>query len=336
VEISELIRAQEGARRIIEASATPNQTMAIIGSTDVDFRYYEILMAIAESSDVVPVLGVMTPRTTYGKPAPKAVETLGCAADVVLMSPSTSLAHTSTALNILKAGKRPISFPVPPGSGHAIQVLGDQAIYDLEKLTAIKELCVSCARILDSGTEVRVKSPAGTELNVSIEGRTTHSWYGLLEEYGHFASAWPPGDAHISTIEDSANGTAVIDGYVGGLGIPDQPLILTFENGRLTHIKGKDSFKLERILAASDDNARIFAEAGLGTNPWQRPVNSNGDKYTVGTFHLAIGANATPCFGGVNFDGKNRSDLHLDCLMLAPVEVWVDDIKIVGEGRILV
>jgi leucyl aminopeptidase (aminopeptidase T) len=334
--IFQLIEAQEGARRILEPNLKAGESLAIIGSTDVDPKYYEVLIAVATSLELEPTLGLMTPRTTYGKPAPESLEAQAAAADMSLLTPSTSLAHTSTALNTLKAGKRVATFPVPPGKGRAVDVLRDQRIYDMEKLKAIKDLCMRCAKALDSGKEVKVVSPLGTDLTVKIDGRTTHSWYGFIDEEVYNYTAWPPGDAHLSAIEDSANGIAVCDGYIGGMGIPDEPLFFEFKNGKLESVTGKDAPKFEKILAASDENARVFAEVGLGTNPWQEPVNSNGDKYITGTFHFAFGASATPCFCGVNFDGKNYSNLHLDCLMYAPVDVFVDGQRIVGDGKILV
>jgi leucyl aminopeptidase (aminopeptidase T) len=333
--IKTLIEAQEGARRIYEPNLKKGQTLAILGSSDVDPLYYQVLMAVAEQMDIEAMVGIMSPRSTYGKPAPQALESFAAASDLALMTPSTSLAHTSTALNTLKAGNRAISFPVPPGPEVALNVLRDQKIYDVEKLNKIKELCLRCAEVLNPGKEVRVVSPSGTNLTVSIQGRTTHSWYGYIDENVYNYTAWPPGDAHVSAIEDSANGIAVCDGYIGGMGIPEEPLHFEFKDGKLQDLQGKDAHKFEKILKASDENARVFAEVGLGTSPWQKPVNSNGDKYIAGTFHFAIGASATPCFCGVNFDGKNYSNLHLDCLMYAPVDVFVDGKRLIGDGRIL-
>jgi leucyl aminopeptidase (aminopeptidase T) len=328
------IGALEGAFRILEPNVKAGESLAIIGSTDVDQLYYEILMAAADKLGIVATLGLMTPRSTYGKPAPPALEAMAIAADLALLTASTSLAHSTTALAVLKAGKRAFTFPVPPGPGRAVDVLRDQRVFDIDKLLEIKRLSKAVGTVLDDGKNVRITSPLGTDISVRIDGRKTHSWYGLVDPDDHMYTAWPPGDAHVSTLEETAEGIAVVDGYIGGMGVPSEPLTMIFKKGKLVDLKGRDAFKLEAILAASDENARVFCEVGIGTNPWQRPVVSNGDKYTVGTFHLAIGGDATPCFGGVNFDGKNFSNLHLDCLMLAPVKVEVDGRELVGGGKI--
>jgi leucyl aminopeptidase (aminopeptidase T) len=335
--IENLTEAKKGARRILELNVKKGETLSIIGSIDVDPLYYEIFMAVTKDMGIEATLGLMHPRSTYGKPAPRPLEAQAVAADVVLLTPSTSLGHTTTALKALQSGRRAITFPVPEGLGKAVSVLSDQSIYDKAKLDTIKELSMRCAEFLDKGKEVTIKSPLGTDLTVSIEGRTCHNWYGYNDESSHNMTAYPPGDCHISTIEDSARGIVVCDGYVGGMGIPVEPLRFEFKHGKLGGIYGnnKDKQKFERILSESDESARTFAEVGLGTNPWQEAVNSNGDKYIVGSCHIAVGANASPCFGGTNFDGMNFCNLHLDCLMLAPVDVYVDGYRIVGNGKIL-
>lgn len=326
----------QGARNILEPNLKVGQSLAILGSADVDWSYYDTLIGAASDMGIAPTLGLMTPRTTPGKPAPPPLLAQALEADVTILTASTSLAHSSTALGLLAAGRRAITFPVPSGPGRSIEILGQQAIYDVDKLMKVKRTCMSVAKVLDPGKRVSIKSRSGTDLTVRIDGRKTHSWYGIIDHDGHMYSAWPPGDAHVSSIEDSANGIAVIDGYISGLGIPSEPLLMRFANGRLSDIEGPDANKLQELLDASDENARVFCEVGLGTSQWQSAENSNGDKYMSGTFHLAIGANASPCFGGTEFDGQNSSNVHLDCQMVEGVRLTVDDEALIADSALLV
>lgn len=331
------IEAYKGARRILEPNIKAGESLALVGSTDVDPAYYEAYLAVAYEMGVEPVLGFMTPRSTYGKASPRPLIELARSADLAILTASTSLAHTETAMEVLRAGKRCITFPVPPGPRRATEVLAQQGIYDGKRILEVKDLSIKVARALDAGSHVQVTSPKGTNLTARIDGRKTHVWYGIAEPEVFMYGSWPPGDAHISAIEDSAEGEAVVDGYIGGMGIPSEPLTLRFQKGQLTEIKGNpvDVRKLEHIISVSDENARTFCEVGIGTSPYQPIINSNGDKYATGTFHLAIGASATPCFGGIHYDGKVKSNLHLDMVILAPVEVHVDGKLVVGGGKLL-
>lgn len=336
MDTKETIQAHLGARRILEASVDQDESLCIIGSTDVDQEYYNVLLSTADELGIETTMGLMFPRTTYGKQAPRPLEAQALASDVTLMTPSTSLGHTSTALKILEAGKKAVTFPASPVPSRQLSVLRKQRIYDDAKLREIKDLTMRCSDVFTDGAEVEITSPAGTDLHARIDGRTAHPWYGLLDADCFYYATWPPGDAHVSAIEDSANGVAIVDGYIGGIGVPDEPLKLEFEDGQMTNVEGKDADKIVAALENSDENARTFAEVGLGTNPWQEQTGSNGDKYITGTFHFALGASATPCFGGVDYDGLVESDFHSDFQIMDPVTVTVDGEEIVRDGEILV
>ena len=89
--VTKIMEDQEGAKRIIEANLKVGETLAILGSIDVDPNYYEVLMGVAKLMGIESTVGLMTPRTTYGKPAPKPLEAQAVASDLALLTASTSL-----------------------------------------------------------------------------------------------------------------------------------------------------------------------------------------------------------------------------------------------------
>ncbi len=330
----EVESAVAGAMAILAPNTSPGCTLAIVGSTDIDRPFYQCFVAAAARLGIEPVVGLMLPRAAPGLPAPRQISACAREADTVLLTGSASLAHSATALDALDAGRQVITFPVPKGSGAAMAYLAAQRGYDTAKLGRLRERCRAMAEVLDAGSTVRAGSPLGTDLTVSIAGRTSHSWYGIADAYDHNITAWPPGECHVSTIETSATGVVVVDGYISGLGVSDPPLRLTFEDGSLCELTGGAADRLGDLVFVHGDSARIPCEIGIGINPWQPVGGTNADKNAVGTWHLAIGTNASACFGGAGFDGRNASSIHLDCVCVDGSNLWVDGDRILTDGRL--
>lgn len=72
----------------------------------------------------------------------------------------------------------------------------------------------------------------------------------------------------------------------------------------------------------------MIAEFGIGLNPGAtEPIGDVMlDEKIGGSVHVAIGMNE-------RFGGRNRSNLHLDLVILRPT-VWLDEMKVI-EGGIL-
>lgn len=325
--------AIQGALRILEPNTRRGDALAIIGSTDIGGIYYDLLIEAAMRLHVESSIGLMPPLSAPGRPAPPPLAAYAAEADTVLFTGSASFAHSVTALQVLAAGTRIITFPVPKEDLAAIRYLADQRIYDNKKLRELKSLCLATSRVLDSGRNVDVVSSLGTDLTVSIAGRKSHAWYGIADADVHMITAWPPGETHVAALEATANGTVVADGYISGIGTSDPPLTLTFRNGILVNLAGGAASELEHIIQASGDSSRVFCEVGIGVNPWQTPTGTNADKNASGTWHFAIGTNASACFGGRDYDGANRSDIHVDVVCVQNCTVSIDETAILSNGR---
>lgn len=330
----EVESAVAGAIAILAPNTSPGSTLAIIGSTDIERAYYQCFVAAAVRLGIEPVVGLMLPRAAPGLPAPRQIAACARESDTVLLTGSASLAHSATALDALNAGRRVITFPVPMGHGAALAYLAAQRSYDIGRLEHLRETCASIAELLDAGRTVHATSPLGTDLTVSIDGRTSHPWYGIADAYGHNITAWPPGECHVAAVETSATGVAVADGYISGLGVSHPPLELRFEDGVLVDLTGGAADRLGKVLAEFGDSARILCEIGIGVNPWQQVIGTNADKNAVGTWHLAIGTNASACFGGTEFDGQNSSSVHLDLVTASQSSLSIDGNQILTDGHL--
>lgn len=93
--------------------------------------------------------------------------------------------------------------------------------------------------------------------------------------------------------------------------------------------------RVEKLIEDSDSNANVICELGIGTNRFQKEEGNNGDKKIAGTAHVGVGINAAPSFG-IHYDGKNRSNLHLDFVLKPSLALELDGRRVVGFGRLLV
>ena len=143
--------------------------------------------------------------------------------------------------------------------------------------------------------------------------------------------ALPTTEVYIAPIEDSVEGTIVVDASCSaGVGLVDEPIIITVEKGLITDIKGGSAAdKLRGILAAQNNpKAYQIAEFGLGLNPECRVIGTTEDEGRYGTCHIGIGSK-------VGFGGVNNVSIHLDVIMWHPT-IQIDDEMIFKNGETLI
>ena len=169
---------------------------------------------------------------------------------------------------------------------------------------------------------VSITSELGTDLSLRIGGRPV-----LLDKDG-----LPRGEVYVAPNETSAEGVAVID-RAFLLGEPVEQLRLTFSKGRVVEAAAPDAkgvAALHELLEASTGAKDTIAEFGIGLNPGVTEPTGDIllDEKTYGSVHVAIGMNER--FGGVN-----RSNLHLDLVVLRPT-VYFDGEIAISDGEILI
>lgn len=263
----------------------------------------------------------MTPRKNDGAEPPPAIAAAMQHADVILGATSRSISHTQARKEASKNGARIATLP---GITEDIMQRTLSADYH-----AIAKLTEKFAHVLTEGKIAHVTTPAGTDLTLSIEGRTGHPDTGINHNAGDFSNL-PAGEAYIAPVEETAEGVLVIDGAMAGIGVLEAPIKLTIERGYVTSIEGgRETERLEAMLGDYGKMARNIAELGIGTN--DQAVLSGRvleDEKVKGTVHLALGNN----FG---FGGTVQVPLHLDGILLNPT-LTIDGQVIIKDGKHLI
>ena len=180
---------------------------------------------------------------------------------------------------------------------------------------------------------IHLTTPHGTDVTFSIKGRSffkdtiiTSTMWGNL----------PPGEVTIGPIENSLDGQIVCDVAIGGIGLIDQKLIISCNDGRAMDIKGKKDIveKVKRAFSR-DDMAQIFGEFAFGINPKARlSAEFLESEKIYGTAHVAFGRNIDYPTGG-----QNTSANHMDFLMSVPSITAISasrELELVKEGKIII
>ncbi|WP_066248333.1 aminopeptidase [Neobacillus drentensis] len=252
----------------------------------------------------------MKTRSKSGEEPPRMVAEAMKTAEVVLCITHHSLTHTNARKEASREGARVATMP-----GITMDMLQEGAItadyLDVEQLTA--HYC----GLLDAGESATIEKE-NMKLTFSIKGRNGIPSTGVFREKGESGNL-PSGESYIAPIEDSANGTILVDGSIAGIGVLNEPVTLTVINGRLVDATGNEGRQLLDLLG--DGNGRIIAEFGIGTNRKARLTgNVLEDEKVFGTVHIAFGSNKP-------FGGTNEAGVHIDCVIKEPI-VTIDGKKL--------
>jgi len=250
------------------------------------------------------------PADQHGTEPPAPVAAAMAESDAFLAPTTKSLSHTRARGAACDAGSRGATLP---GITEDVFTVGLDADY-----AAIDAACDKMLAQVDDAAEIRVTTPAGTDITFRIGDREWLADTGSVHEPGDFSNL-PAGEVFVAP--ETATGTFVVDGTMMPHGLLDADQTLRFEvdNGRVTAI-GDDAVRAEVETAAESvgDDAYTLAELGIGTNVGVEELVGSVllDEKAAGTVHIAIGDNA-------GIGGDTDAPIHLDGILRDPT-VYAD------------
>jgi leucyl aminopeptidase (aminopeptidase T) len=206
----------------------------------------------------------------------------------------------------------------------------DLTIEDIEATTERAERIMAA---MEGAKTVRVKSAAGTDVTLSIEGRPPLKVV-PVKDPGIMMGPIPLwGEVAYAAIEDKSQGTIVYDGVMLGVGVSGnlpEPMFLTIEDGRCVEVTGGEAAEaLKYAFSVSDENATVVAEFAIGTSEKEK-YGSPSEKGMLSTVHFGLGDNAHAYPGGQSY-----SKTHLDGTV-RDATVIVDGKTIMKDGVLTV
>jgi leucyl aminopeptidase (aminopeptidase T) len=186
------------------------------------------------------------------------------------------------------------------------------------------------AKMVNKAECIDIKTPNGTALSLSKEGRKALPDTGILTRPGSFGNL-PAGEVFFAPLEGTAHGKLVLQwASTRELG---SPITLTVRDGFVVKIEGREPYAaaLRAKIAERKENANI-AELGIGTNDRaKRPDNILESEKILGTIHIALGDNSS-------FGGSVKTPFHQDFVFFKPTVVLIDKggkrTTLMKEGRL--
>ena len=133
----------------------------------------------------------------------------------------------------------------------------------------------------------------------------------------------------MAPLEDTTEGTLVIDGTFPLGGLLDVPMVVTIKKGKVVSVEDHPrKQELEDLFEKYGTQARNIAEFGVGTLPSAKMSgNTLEDEKVKGTIHIAFGDNAS-------MGGTVKVPIHLDGIVKKP-SVWLDDVLWMKDGNVV-
>jgi 2,5-dihydroxypyridine 5,6-dioxygenase len=315
--------AYRGARRLLEvcAALTAGESVAIVTDTNrVDIAALVAGQAFAAGAE--PTLFVMAPRDVDGEEPTALTAAALTEADLVVLLPTFSFAHSAAVRAALAAGARVVSMPACND-----KLLAAGGLY--ADFHAYRPICREVAAIFTAGSSVSVESAAGTSVTMSIADRNGNSHDCIADAPGQF-TAVPNIEANVSPVEGTAEGTIVFDASIPnlGIGVLVDPVRLTVREGRVVEISGGHQAKLLERAWEERHNALVYniAQLAVGLNPECRETTGQltNDHGVLGTMHFGIGTSES-------LGGHTHASMHIDGIMSAAT-VRVDGEPILLDG----
>lgn len=317
----------ENARKPFELNVSDGDDVLIVSDTGMDPGIWSALNTAARSIGIEPTVALMPePGVTQGEPTPP-VRSAMLASDVCVMATSKASVHSPTAIRAQEDRIKLIAMEeVTAGmlSGGAASADYDRI---LERGRRLRERWTE-------GEQVAVSSPAGMDIEAGIGGRPGYFACGVVEDQPGmhlYIAAFPDGEASISPVEGTANGTIVWDTSMHEIGMIEDPIEATVEDGYVTDIRGgHEAGQLRDMLeAAEDPEAYNLAEIAIGINPGATITGlMRQDKKAAGYLHLAVGANA-------DTGGTVEAPIHVDGVA-GGCTLSIDGDTIVRDGDVVV
>jgi leucyl aminopeptidase (aminopeptidase T) len=186
------------------------------------------------------------------------------------------------------------------------------------------------AQLWDQTKHCHVTSPQGTDVSFELMPRKSVIGDGALTEDGE-VDFFPGAQVTIAPVEETINGTIVIDGSDSIRGIVQNPYSFTMKDGIITAVEGGKEANVMREWLESRNDEKIYrlCHFSLGLNP-QAHISGNfvEDERVLAAVDFGFGYQ-NPDYGGTIGLGP----YHVDILLATPT-IYLDGKEMSGGGKL--
>jgi leucyl aminopeptidase (aminopeptidase T) len=311
-------RLREGADTVVEDSLSISGQDSVLVLNDSNDE--DIVSAIAEAANknaaTVAVEQYEEP-SEHGEEPPQRIGDMMKDFDVVVAPTTKSISHTDARTSACEHGARVATLP-----GITKQIWSQALSADLDKVQKLSNHVYSC---ICEASEVRVKTPSGTDVHFEVDSEFFHADTGRIDQPGDFGNL-PAGEADGTPL--NVNGKIVVDNFP----FAPEGTEIQIEDSKAVSASSPSPGLSELEKKFRDvSGARNLAEFGFGTNPKAEPVgNILQDEKILGTVHFAFGDNSSYVPKGNT--RRTEASLHWDTICVGPT-VYFDDKLMLDSGH---
>lgn len=282
-----------------------------------------------KTMDIVDSLGAKTsmivinpPEMRGAEPPATAAAAMKCVDTCIRITTGASLVHTTARKEATAVGMRYCT-------------IGNIPLEDIRKgaetedIRLISDRTRALAEKLTSAKQATIRTPAGTDIVLSIADRpgiSLHPLSTLVSGMPYYA------EAAIAPMEGTAQGTIVVDvAFIDWDYVLLEPVRLKVKDGQVVDFSGpvREIKRLEKVFS-SYENARNIAELGIGTSHIiPMPIlGTRRDAARMGTAHFALGRNN-------DIGGQTWSEIHWD-MVCNNAMVELDEKPVLKGGKLII
>ncbi len=305
-----------GARKLVEdvMLVKERENVVITADTSCDKRVVDATANAVYAKGAMPTViwYETSPTAVVEPPAPVAGAVKN--SDVWIEFAFAYILHTQAWKDALTAGTRYICLT----GMDVIMLVNTIGKVDYPKMLELGE---ELRQIVESADEIRITSPAGTDLTAYNRGRPARQSGKLADTPGE--PIMLGGQVSWCPVEETINGKLVFDGALwppAEIGLLNSPIELTVEKGVVTKVDGANEAKVfEKWLESFGDPTMYhIAHYSLGFNPGVKKCTGRivEDERVFGCIEMGLGSQ------GPQIKGKTwKSASHTDGIVLNPTIV---------------
>jgi len=286
----------------------------VVADTETSPLIPQTMAGVLSTMDITPTVTTIPQQDAPNMEPPATVSRAAEGVDAIVNVGRYAILHSDAMQAAIKERDVPYLYLADTTEDYFTRGAVEADPADLDAFTR------KISDIHKNADHIEVTTPQGTDVEMRVDSSR------------HFPlTGYPAGEAPGCPIEESVNGIVVVDSYMMGVGLVEDPIVWEVEDGRIEEIRGgPEAEKLRTVIEEyGDENARWIAEFSMMTNPHARP---NG----IYIEHLSVGGGTHFALGnGTSLGGRYDSSIHLDGAQLEPT-VTVDGERVIEDGEFLV
>ncbi|MEA5387892.1 hypothetical protein VB779_13235 [Haloarculaceae archaeon H-GB11] len=228
------------------------ETALVVADTETSPQIHQTMAGVLSTLDVDPTVSIIPQQDAPNMEPPAAVADAATTADVIVNVGRYALLHSDAMQSAIKERDVCYLYLADTTEDYFTRGAVDADPAELDAFTRrISERHQQADRI-------EVTTPQGTDVEMRVDSSRDFPLTG-----------YPAGEAPGCPIEESVNGTIVIDSYMMGVGLVDDPIVWEVDDGWIEEIRGgREADVLRRVIDEyGDENSRWIAEFSMMTNP---------------------------------------------------------------------